>query len=51
MGAKRGGGDSNFKILKKLENEQLPKLLEYMRRLDQQQIEILTRLENSSARK
>jgi len=44
MGDKRGGGDSNFKILKKLENEQLPKLLEYMRRLDQQQIEILTRL-------
>jgi len=37
MGDKRGGGDSNFKILKKLENEQLPKLLEYMRRLDQQQ--------------
>lgn len=44
MGAKRGGGDSNFKILKKLENEQLPKLLSYMREIEQRQIEILSRL-------
>lgn len=44
MDEKRGGGDSNFKILKKLENEQLPKLLNYMRKIEQNQIEILTRL-------
>lgn len=45
MGAKRGGGDTNFKILKKLENEHLPKLLSYMREIEQKQIEILNRLE------
>lgn len=43
---KRGGGDSNFRLLKRIESEHLPKIIHYLRELDQQQIEILTRLES-----